>query len=57
MEDLRISHPQIIQKLRRRRNARHKQMVARASACHVEQVALGVIDLLQVCVLQETQSF
>ena len=43
--------PQIIQKLRCRRNAGDQQMIARSGACDVEQVALGAIDLLQVGVI------
>jgi hypothetical protein len=40
--------PQIIKKLRRRFNTRDEQMIPGACAGHVEQVPLGVIDLLQV---------
>jgi hypothetical protein len=43
--------PQVIQKLRPRFNARDWQMIPRTRAGEVEPVALGVIDLLQVCVV------
>ncbi len=40
--------PQIIQKLRCWRDTRDQQVVTRPRACHVQQVPLGGVDLLQV---------
>ncbi len=45
------SHLKVIQKLRRRLNARHQQMVSCPRAGDVEQVALGVINFLQIGVV------
>jgi hypothetical protein len=42
--------PQVIQKLRRRFNARDKQMIPRTHAGDVEQVALGVIDQVSIII-------
>ena len=44
---------EIIEKLRRRLDARDQQMIARAGAGDVEQVALGVVDLLQIGVVAD----
>jgi hypothetical protein len=43
--------PQIIQKLRRRLDATHQQMIPSPRAGYVEQVALGVVDLFEVRVV------
>jgi hypothetical protein len=43
--------PQIIQKLRCGRDAGDKQMIPRAGAGNVEQVAFGVVDLFQIGVV------
>ena len=45
------STSQIIQKLRCWSDACHEQMIAGAGAGYVEQVALGVVDFLQVGVV------
>ena len=45
--------PEIVQELRRRLDARDQQVVARAGAGDVEQVPLGVVDLLQVGVVAD----
>jgi hypothetical protein len=44
----RILRPQIVQELRRGANSGHQQEVTGARAGHVEQVALGLVDVLQI---------
>ena len=39
---------QIVEKFRGRIAARHQQMIARTRTGDVEQVALGIIDFLQI---------
>lgn len=46
-----FSNPQILQEFRRRLDAAHEQIVPGARAGDVEQVPLGVVDLLQVGVV------
>ena len=45
------SHPQIIEKFRCRFDARDQQMIPRAGARNVEQVAFGVVDFFQIRVV------
>jgi hypothetical protein len=45
------SHPHVIKKLRPRLDSRDEQMVSGAGTGDVEQVALGVVDFLQVGVI------
>lgn len=47
------SHAEIVQKFRRGLDAGHQQVIPRACAGHVEQVALGVVDFLQVRVVAD----
>ncbi len=42
------SRPQILQDLWWDATTRNKEMVAGAGASHIEQVALGVVDLLEI---------
>jgi len=46
-------HPHVFKKLRPRGQTRHQQMIPRAGAGNVQQVAFGVIDLLQVGVVTD----
>src|SRR5674476_205026 len=49
----RKSNPEIIQKLRCRCDSSHQQMVPRPRAGDVEQVAFGVVNLLQVSIVTD----
>jgi hypothetical protein len=42
------SHPKILEELRSRIHAHHKQVVPRAGASDVQQVPFGLIDLFEV---------
>jgi hypothetical protein len=47
------SYGQIIKKLRRRLDTRDEQMVSRPCAGDIEQVALGIIDFLQIRIVAD----
>jgi hypothetical protein len=51
LSSLRPGQLQIIQKLGRRRNARHKQMIPCAGARNVQQVAFRIVNLFEISIV------
>ena len=49
--DLNASHHQVVQELRGRLYSGHEQVISGPGAGHVEQVALGVVDLFRLRIL------
>jgi len=48
------SRPKITEELRRRLDASDQQAIPRPRACDIEQVPLGVVDLLQVGIVTDS---